>query len=325
VVAGAAGDDLHRTHVVEDRRRFGTERLLEQASAADSSLEGVGQRARLLVDLLDHVVAVVATLDGIGSQLAGADLALDDAAGRVVDGHAIPAQIGDVALLEEHEALGHRQQRHHVRSDEVLADTQADHQRAAATGRHQPAGFVDRDHAQGVGALQLGDRGLDRSEQVEAGGQVVVDPVHHHLGVGVGVELVIVLGGPERLEVLDDAVVNQPDPFTAEVRVGIRLTGWSMGRPARVCDAGAPGERRLGQRRLETRHLPGHAGALQAAGLAAQHRHAGRVVAAVLEPMQALDQDRDHVALGHRPDDAAHAVSLPWCRGVPGSQPARRE
>jgi hypothetical protein len=36
------------------------------------------------------------------------------------------------------------------------------------------------------------------------------------------------------------------------------------------------------------------------------HRHAARVIATVFEPLEALDQDRNDVAMGRCPDDAAH-------------------
>jgi hypothetical protein len=38
------------------------------------------------------------------------------------------------------------------------------------------------------------------------------------------------------------------------------------------------------------------------------HGDAARVVAAVLQAAQALDQDRDDIALGDRADDAAHLL-----------------
>jgi hypothetical protein len=49
---------------------------------------------------------------------------------------------------------------------------------------------------------------------------------------------------------------------------------------------------------------------------AVDHRKPRRVVTAVLEPPDALDQDRDHIAEGDRTDDAAHA-SLPFLRPFP--------
>jgi hypothetical protein len=55
----------------------GAEGGLEQAAVGDALLQRVGDRARLLVDLLEHEVPVLALLGGIGRQLAVARRALD--------------------------------------------------------------------------------------------------------------------------------------------------------------------------------------------------------------------------------------------------------
>src|SRR5262249_490048 len=48
---------------------------------------------------------------------------------------------------------------------------------------------------------------------------------------------------------------------------------------------------------------------------AVHHRHARRIVAAVLEPLQTLDEDRNHVTLGYRTDDAAHVYPCLFLAG----------
>lgn len=78
--------------------------------------------------------------------------------------------------------------------------------------------------------------------------------------------------------------------------------------PARVGDAGAALHaigRHLG---VQLGHPAGAAGAAQPAVLV--HRDAAAVVAAVLQPLQALDEDRDDVAGADRADDAAHGDAL---------------
>jgi hypothetical protein len=77
VVAGAAGEDQHAAHAVEDLGRVGAEVLRADAGAAGDQLEGVGQGLRLLEDLLLHVVAVLAQLDGVGRQAGDVHRALD--------------------------------------------------------------------------------------------------------------------------------------------------------------------------------------------------------------------------------------------------------
>ena len=98
---------------------------------ATRSCQRVGDRARLLVDFLEHEVAVLALLGGVRGQLALAHRALDRVAVLVEDLDGRAADVGDVAFFEEHEAARHRQQRRDVGGDEVLVDAQADDHRAA--------------------------------------------------------------------------------------------------------------------------------------------------------------------------------------------------
>ena len=63
----------------------------------------------------------------------------------------------------------------------------------------------------------------------------------------------------------------------------------------------------LGRRgRFHLGHAPGAAHAADA--VVAQHGDAGRVVAAVFQPLEAFDQDGDHIAIRDRADDAAHEL-----------------
>ena len=94
---------------------------------------------------------------------------------------------------------------------------------------------------------------------------------------------------------------------------GCALTG--VGAPCvaqRVCEMpGVPVEvRRFGPRR-EVRHARGRNEPLELRRLAAaDDRETARIVAAVFEAADAVDQDRNDVARGDRADNAAHGVSL---------------
>src|SRR5262249_17221890 len=80
--------------------------------------------------------------------------------------------------------------------------------------------------------------------------------------------------------------------------------GLAVGCPARVRDAGRALEA-LGQPLLQLAH-PALA-LLDTQPAALRQCDAGRVIAAVFEPMQALHEDRRRVALADVSDDAAHA------------------
>src|SRR6185295_6266200 len=135
-----------------------------------------------------------------------------------------------------------------------------------------------------------------------------MDQVRDNFRVGVRGELVAERSEPgaDRFVVLDDAVVHHRDA-AGDVRVGVALGGHAVRGPARMADAdGAVQGVLLGQL-LELSHPPARAQALQRA---IDDGHAGRVVAAVLEALEALDQDRHDVAAGYRSDDSAHRYVL---------------
>ena len=78
----------------------------------------------------------------------------------------IAPHLGDIALLQEHEAARHRQQRGDIRGDEVLLDAQSDDHRAALARDDQAVRIVLAHHRERVGALELGHRRAHRLEQV---------------------------------------------------------------------------------------------------------------------------------------------------------------
>ena len=74
---------------------------------------------------------------------------------------------------------------------------------------------------------------------------VVVDAVRDDLGVGVGRERVALFleVRTQLFVVLDDAIVNDGDRVTRQVRVGVGFVGHAVRRPARMGDAGAAADR----------------------------------------------------------------------------------
>jgi hypothetical protein len=280
-------------------------------AAGDAFFQRLRHGARLLVDLLQHVVRVVALLGGVGREFAGVHLAAHGVAVVVGDAIAVAADFAGVAFLEEHEIARHRQQCRDVGGDEVLALAQADDHRAALAREDHAPGLVFGDHHQRIRAFQFRDRGAHGLEQVIGLLQVIVHAMRDHLGVGLRGERI-----PRRLQlgaqlvvVLDDAVVDDRDAVPRDVRVRVALARHAVGRPAGVGDAQLAVRGALVQRVLENPHLADGAQALDRAA-AVQYRHARGVIAAVLEAAQALDQDGHDVALGDGSDDSAHARSF---------------
>ena len=147
------------------------------------------------------------------------------------------------------------------------------------------------------------------------GGEVatieLLDQMRHHLGVGLADELVTLGGelGAQLAKVLDDPVVDQMDASGAVlVGMGVDQGGPPMGGPPGMADAQVAG--RLGPLLQAAGELGDLAFALDhrrgAGAMGVEDRHPGRVVAAVFEPPQAVDQDRRGGAGTGVADDAAH-------------------
>ena len=154
--------------------------------------------------------------------------------------------------------------------------------------------------------------------------QLTVDQVRDHFGVGLALELAA-LGDQlvaQRLEILDDAVVDQRH-FAGGVRMGIASVGapwvaqrvWAM--PIR------PGERMLRQPVPRLASLPS---ARRRSSSPSSNGDAGRVIAAVFEALEALEQPRGDVGLARGYQQSAHVFprlsSPPSTRGI--SWPSRR-
>ena len=176
---------------------------------------------------------------------------------------------------------------------------------------HQRVGLVGVDDGDAVRPADLAQallHGLLQVALVVAGKEVGQD-----LGVGLALELdaFLLQELPQGRPVLDDAVVDDGQ-FARHVgvRVGVDVVGRPVGGPAGVRDAeggggvGAPqaffqgGDAALG---LDDRQPP---------VMVLKQRHPGRVVPAVLQALQAFQEDRVGLLRADVSDDAAHAILL---------------
>ena len=180
------------------------------------------------------------------------------------------------------------------------------------------SGLAPVEHGHGVGAVGLAQRGAHGIGDVARVG--LLHEVGEHLRVGLRAEAMAPReqAVPQVPEVLDDAVVDDRDIAGAvDVGMGVEVVGPAVGRPAGVGEA----DRRLG-RGVEQRGA--QVGQLARALLHEQlarcrdEGDAGRVIAAVLEAREALEQDGRRVARPDVSDDAAHAAQgsrqLDWFR-----------
>ncbi|MNH12937.1 hypothetical protein D3C79_724910 [compost metagenome] len=125
---------------------------------AQAAFQSALNHGRLLVNLLEHEVAVCALVSGFGAFVILHGFALDRVAGLIPDLHLVTADLSDVALLQVHEAVSDLAQRQLVGSQEILTMAKANHQRAATARGNQTIGLFHADQRQAICTVQALDR-----------------------------------------------------------------------------------------------------------------------------------------------------------------------
>ena len=269
------------------------------------------------MDLLQHVVPIVAFVDIVTAELHANGRAHDIA--RIDTPHREPVggDLNQVAFFEKDEPVGHRAQREHVRRKKVLADADPDNQRTADACADQPIGFVARHDADRVGAFEVFDRKAHGVEQTASIDLQRFDQMRDDLRVGVGVELIAVLlqFQPDLFEVLDDAVVHHADPISRHVWMCVAFERRTVRRPSRVRDTDVAEQRVRAQAIGELFDLADAAPAFDADRAVRDHREPRRVIAAILQPLEAFEQDPRDVPARDGANNAAHGSVFPVVQG----------
>ena len=307
MVAGAAGHDAHAAQLPYLTIRHG-QVAEHHAAIPDAAGDGAGDGVGLLVDLLEHEVVVAAFFRSVHIPVDVVMLLFDGAAALVIDADAAACDDGQLAVVHVHDIPCVAQQRRHVGGDEVLSVAVAQQQRRVLAGGNETVRRVGADDAQRVGALHGGEHAVHCLEHVAAGGVIVVQQLGHHLRVRLGAEGVALGGelGAEQGVVLDDAVVdNGEQAALADLGMGVDVVGLAMGGPAGMAHAQRTGEgaallRQIGQR------LQAASGLADLQALGAADSHARRVVAAVLQTAQAVQQDGGGFLHAHVSHDSTH-------------------
>ena len=261
---------------------------------------------------------LVAALFGrFGVPFDGGGLLFDLFAVDVVEGDGIGRQAGDLQVIDIIDGAGILEQGRHVGGDEVAVFGLAHDQRAVLAHGVDHAGAVGKQHAQRVGAAHVQHHAGDGLERVAGGlaGIIVVDQLGHDLGIGLGGKLVAAVHQAvfQLLEVFDDAVVYHGDLFVAAVvGVGVGHRRLAVGGPARVADAAG-----TLHRVPAVRHIAEHAQA--ALGLdhfdlagGVLHGDAGRIIAAVFQLGQAVQQNGRGLPGAGKANDSTHKI--PSCK-----------
>src|SRR5690606_19787049 len=172
------------------------------------------------------------------------------------------------------------------------------------------------DDAEGERALDPLQRLPDRRDRADALVEKACEQLDDYLGVRLGLKgaSAPTKHGAKLLEVLDDAVVDDRDAFR-RVWMGVRHVGSTVGGPARVSDSYVPLDRTGGNALRQIHQL-----ALGAAPFdrgAHERRDPSRIVPAIFQTSEAVDQLPGNRFAADYPDDSAHG--LPPTSAVAGS------
>ena len=258
------------------------------------------------MDLLEHEVRVAALLRGLGGPQDRVDDPLERRAVAVGEHRGSRPQIGNVAVLHEHDLLGVRHDRGRVRGQERLALADAHDQRRIEPRADQSLGLVAVHDHQRVRALEAAEGGADRI------GEVALICVLHEMGNDFRVRL-RVQGvaasdqlGAKLSEVLHDAVVDDRDAAGAiGVGVSVQVARPAVRSPASVAQAHSGAGRLAPQRVLQDRHLARALLNEEVTGVG-DKSDAGGVVAPVFEPPESVEQDGPGLSRPRVSNDSAH-------------------
>ena len=205
---------------------------------------------------------------------AALDPPLNRLAGCVTDVGAFATDDDPVAFLEIGDAIGEWGERQRVGAEIHFAVAIADRERRALTRSDQEIVLALEQIDEGEGAAQPLERRVNCIGRRLAVAELVFDHEGGNLRIRLGRERVTLRGKllAQRLEVLDDAVVDDREPARG-VRMGVHLGRLAMRRPTRVADADRAQERRGGEFGLEVLQLAPGAPAFKPAVL--KRRNAG--------------------------------------------------
>ena len=156
VVGAAAGDQLDPVDRAQDLLEPGQFLDVDPVVAGHPAGDGLAERLGLLVDLLEHEVLVAALLGGLGRPVDRRSPCRSS--GRpstsvIVTPHG--SQVGDVAVLEEHDPVRVGEDRGHVGGQEALPVREAHDERHVVAGPDQAIALAPVHRDDGVGALGL--------------------------------------------------------------------------------------------------------------------------------------------------------------------------
>ena len=246
-----------------------------------------------------------AQLSVLGLPFHGLGLAGDRLSLGRGNGVAVRREHGQLVLVQMHHLVGVPHHGRHVGGREISVLSHPDDQGAPSSGNHDLAGPVAMNDGKPEGALHL-EHGLAHGlAQIPL--KVQGNQMGQHLRVRLGAEpdallLQVLLNG---MVVLDDPVVDHEHVLGhVAVRVGVLLGRLPVGGPPGVGDPAGPGKIQIFHLAFQL-HDPSDR-PVEIHTVSMLYGQTGRIVSAILEPLEPLDQNGLGLVLSHITNDAAH-------------------
>ena len=273
-------------------------------AVADRLSDGLG----LLVDLLEHEGLEAGLLCALVVPVELGDFVLDSAPVRTLERRALGPQRHDLAVARELHVTRLAEKRGRVRGKEHLVAPDPDHERHLVACADEEARMVVMDHDEREVALELVERETHCLDEVAV--VMALDEMRDGLRVRLGRERVAV-GREARSQltvILDNAVQDDRELRGSAAGEGVRveLGDRPMRRPACVAEAGRRARAVGAGAGLQVPERADRAHVVETISL--EQRDAGGVVAAVLQALEALEEQRLALTRPDVSDDSAHEV-----------------
>src|SRR6266404_915997 len=310
--ARSASDRLYRSELA--KLGFANLHLIQIDATRrlrDAADGRVSNRARLLVNLLQHVMLEAALLRRYRVPGYPVNLRRNRIALEVSDRHAGSREHRHFAVAKIEHVARVIKQRGNIRSNEVFVITKPDHDGRALPDCNYLLGLIRRHDRKRIEASKLRDRAPDcRFQSGLAFVEILFNQVGDDFRVGLGDKgVVFSLQRPlERKEVLYDSVVNHHDATRAVTMwVSILFGRPSVRSPSRVTNSVCAVERFQANTFFEVSQLAFSAANCENAFLI-HDRDSRRIVAAVLELLQPVENYTYHLLIAYVSYYSTHLI-----------------